>query len=111
VCNYCHQNLRDGEILICSHGYHFQCYQKIEFSCYSCEEYYKCEIYNNVKFLVNRLEKRLNVLTAEEKEDINNGVEAQEEDQDYSTTEEIELDRIQKVYMALLNEINHVSTW
>ncbi|CAG8804721.1 562_t:CDS:1, partial [Dentiscutata erythropus] len=41
---------------------------------------------------------------------MNNGVEAQEEDQNHSTTEEIELDRIQKVHTALLNEMNHVST-
>ncbi|CAG8489542.1 6293_t:CDS:1, partial [Scutellospora calospora] len=51
--------------------------------------------------------KRTNVLTAEERKDINNNIKAQEEekDQDYLTIEEIELDRIQKVHMNLLNKI------
>src|SRR5947199_6429394 len=43
-CDHCHKKLDDGEVLICGHSYHFECYQMLEYSCRHCEEYYKREI-------------------------------------------------------------------
>ncbi|RHZ86606.1 hypothetical protein Glove_48g21 [Diversispora epigaea] len=44
-CNHCDKKLNNGEVLICDHGYHYECYAMLKYKCHYCEEYYKCEIY------------------------------------------------------------------
>ena len=68
-CDRCHKKLDDGKVLICGHGYHFECYQMLEYGCRHCEEYYKREIYSNVNSFLERLEKGPNVLTSDEKDE------------------------------------------
>ena len=55
--DHCHKKLDEGEVLICGHGYHFECYQIIEYGCQHYEEYYKRRIYSNVNSFLDRLEK------------------------------------------------------
>ncbi|RGB29633.1 hypothetical protein C1646_766398 [Rhizophagus diaphanus] len=31
ACDHCHKKLDDGEVLICGHEYHFECYQMMEY--------------------------------------------------------------------------------
>ncbi|CAG8747149.1 13453_t:CDS:2, partial [Funneliformis caledonium] len=66
--DHCKKKLDDGEVLVCGHGYHFECYQKLKYSCHYYEEYYKCRIYNNVNSFLKRLKKSPNILTTKEKE-------------------------------------------
>ncbi|CAG8739906.1 4692_t:CDS:2, partial [Gigaspora rosea] len=65
-CDHCHNILNKGEVLTCSHGYHYECYTPLHYGCRHCEEYYKRGIYDNVKKFVKRLEKGPNILTEEE---------------------------------------------
>ncbi len=67
-CDHCHKKLDDGKVLICEHGYHFECYQIMEYGCYHCEEYYKCEIYNNVNSFLDWVEKEQNILISDEQD-------------------------------------------
>ena len=106
-CDHCKKKLSDGEVLICGHGYHFECYQIMEYSCRHCEEYYKRGIYSNVNSFLKRLEKGPNVLTTEEKEGEN--VEEVLSDEN-EKVEEVEINKGQ-VHTAFLNALNHVNTW
>ena len=105
ACDHCHKKLDDGEVLVCGHGYHFECYQTMEYGCRHCEEYYKRGIYSNVNSFLKRLEKGPNVLTTEERE---NSEEVPDENE---TVEEVETSRNQEVHLAFLNSLNQVITW
>jgi len=106
ACDYCHQKLDDGEVLVCGHGYHLECYQIMEYSCHHCEEYYKRGVYSNVNSFLNRLEKGPAVLTSEEQADIEENLA-----EDNETAEEVNLNKIQSTHVAFLNAINQVGTW
>ncbi|CAG8650031.1 3013_t:CDS:1, partial [Funneliformis caledonium] len=108
VCDHCKKKLDDGEVLVCGHGYHFEYYQKLKYSCYYCEEYYKREIYNNVNSFLKRLEKGPNILTTEEKEGENVEDIANENDE---KAEEIETNKSQQVHVTFINALNQIGTW
>jgi len=103
ACDHCHKKLDDGEVLICGHGYHFECYQVMEYGCRHCEEYYKRGIYSNVNSFLDRLEKGPNVLTSEEEEEV-----PLEENE---TVEEVKISRNQEVHTEFINAFNHVNAW
>ncbi len=65
-CDHYHKKLNDSKVLICGYGYHFKCYQIMEYKCCHYEEYYKHEIYSNVNSFLDQLEKRSNILTSNE---------------------------------------------
>ncbi len=103
-CDHCHKKLDDGEVLICGHGYHFECYQMMEYGCRHCEEYYKREIYSNVNSFLDRLEKGPNILTSDKQDE----TPVEEENE---AVEEIETNRSQEVHTEFINALNHVNTW
>ncbi|CAG8547740.1 15538_t:CDS:2 [Funneliformis caledonium] len=82
ACDHCKKKLDDGEVLVCGHGYHFECYQKLEYS--------------------------PNILTTEEKEGENVEDITNEDDE---KTEEIEINKSQQVYVAFINALNQIDTW
>ena len=102
-CDHCHKKLDDGEVLICGHSYHFECYQMLEYGCRHCKEYYKCEIYSNVNFFLERLEKGPNVLTSDEKDEFT--IEENE------TVDEVKTNKSQEVHTEFLNVLSCVNTW
>ena len=104
TCDHCRKKLDDGEVLICGHGYHFECYQSMEYSCRHCVEYYKRGIYSNVNSFLDRLEKGPNVFTSEEKDE---EVPVEENEM----VDEVEIDRRQEVHTQFLNALNCVNTW
>ncbi|CAB4417283.1 unnamed protein product [Rhizophagus irregularis] len=102
-CDHCRKKLDDGEVLICGHGYYFECYQMMEYDCRHCEEYYKRRIYSNVNSFLDRLEKGPNVLTSDEQD----GTPTEENE----TVEEVEANGSQEVHAELLIALIHVNTW
>ncbi|GES94531.1 hypothetical protein GLOIN_2v1841619 [Rhizophagus clarus] len=80
-CDHCRKKLDDGEVLICGHGYHFECYQMMEYGYRYYEKYYKRRIYNES--------------LTEENEMI----------------EKVEANRSQEVHEELLNTLINVNTW
>ncbi|UZO25449.1 uncharacterized protein OCT59_017714 [Rhizophagus irregularis] len=104
ACDHCRKKLDDGEVLICGHGYHFECYQMMEYGCRHCEEYYKRGIYSNVNSFLERLERGPNVLTSEEKDE---EVPVEENE----TVEEIETNKSHEIHTKFLNALNSVNTW
>ncbi|RHZ53533.1 hypothetical protein Glove_441g50 [Diversispora epigaea] len=103
-CDICHKNLDNGEVLICGHGYHFECYQKNEYGCRHCEEYYKRGIYSNVKSFLDRLEKGPNVLTSEEMDEYKNSVNDE-------VIENKEINSNQEINTNFVMALNNVNTW
>src|SRR6185312_17396608 len=69
-----------GTVLICGHGFHWHCYDKIEYGCQHCEQYYKNGIYKNVNSFLKRLEKGAKNITEEDR--------IEEESQDSEETED-----------------------
>ena len=106
TCDYCCKKFDDGEVLICEHGYHLECYQIMNYGCHHCEEYYKCGIYSNVDSFLKRLEKGPEVLTPEENE--NENIEDTDEN---NMVEAAEISNSQEVHTIFLNKINQVITW
>ncbi|GBB85277.1 hypothetical protein RclHR1_11830008 [Rhizophagus clarus] len=102
-CDHCRKKLDDGEVLICGHGYHFECYQTMEYGCRHCEEYYKRGIYSNVNSFIDRLEKGPNVLTSDEQDE--------SPTEENETIEEVEANGSQEVHEELLNALINVNTW
>ncbi|GES81508.1 hypothetical protein GLOIN_2v1872628 [Rhizophagus clarus] len=102
-CDHCRKKLDDGEVLICGHGYHFECYQMMEYGCRHCEEYYKRGIYSNVNSFLDRLEKGPNVLTSDEQDEIPT--------EENESVEEVEVNENQEVHTKLLNALRRVNTW
>ncbi|CAG8539657.1 17651_t:CDS:2, partial [Rhizophagus irregularis] len=102
-CDHCRKKLDDGEVLICGHGYHFECYQMMEYGCRHCEEYYKRGIYSNVNSFLDRLEKGPNVLTSDEQDETPT--------EENETVEEVEANGSQEVHAELLIALIHVNTW
>jgi hypothetical protein len=98
------KKLNDGEVLICGHGYHFECYQSMEYSCHHCVEYYKRGIYSNVNSFLDRLEKGPNILTSDEQDE----TPIEEENE---TMEEVEVNGSQEVHIEFINALSHVNTW
>lgn len=90
---------------MCGHGYHYECYQILEYGCRYCEEYYKRGIYSNVNSFLERLEKGPNILTPEE----NEGEEILVEENE--VIEEVEMNRSQEVHDKLLEALNCINTW
>jgi hypothetical protein len=103
-CDHCRKKLDDGEVLICGHGYHFECYQMMEYGCRHCEEYYKRGIYSNVNSFLDRLEKGPNILTSDEQDETL----VEEENE---VVEEVETNRSQEVHTEFINALNRVNTW
>src|SRR6185295_8170137 len=58
----------DGTVLICGHGYHYDCFENLERSCQHCVEFYKKGISDNVKAFIKRLEANSDILTTDELE-------------------------------------------
>ncbi|UZO27320.1 uncharacterized protein OCT59_019521 [Rhizophagus irregularis] len=102
-CDHCRKKLDDGEVLICGHGYNFECYQMMEYGCRHCEEYYKRGIYSNVNSFLDRLEKGPNVLTSDEQDETPT--------EENETVEEVEANGSQEVHAELLIALIHVNTW
>ncbi|CAG8567852.1 20596_t:CDS:2, partial [Racocetra persica] len=60
-CDLCKQiflesNESNSIILICRHGYHLDCYKKIDNRCEYCIQYYKKRVFDNVKSFIETLE-------------------------------------------------------
>ena len=47
----------DGEILICGHSYHYECFETLERSCIHCRKFYEDGIIYNVTSYLKTLEK------------------------------------------------------
>ena len=106
TCDHCRKELDDGEVLVCGHGYHLECYQIMNYGCRHCEEYYKRGIYSNVDSFLKRLEKGPEVLTSEEKENENF------EDVDENDTVKIaETSNSQEIHTTFLNILHQVIAW
>ena len=75
----------------------------LEYGCRHCKEYYKCEIYSNVNFFLERLEKGPNVLTSDEKDEFT--IEENE------TVDEVKTNKSQEVHTEFLNVLSCVNTW
>ncbi|RHZ51183.1 hypothetical protein Glove_482g48 [Diversispora epigaea] len=106
TCDHCNKKLNNGEVLMVGHGYHYECYQILEYGYryHYCEEYYKRGIYSNVKSFLERLEKGSNILTPEESK----GEEVLVEEN--KVIEEVEMNRSQEVHNKLLKALNCINT-
>ncbi|CAG8738238.1 23498_t:CDS:2, partial [Cetraspora pellucida] len=63
-CDCYHQLLtanNDKIVLICEHGYHIECYKKIEERCHYCLNYYKDGIWHNVDAFLECLNSEKNI--------------------------------------------------
>ena len=98
-----------GTVLICGHGFHWHCYNKMEYGCRHCEQYYKNGIYKNVNSFLKRLEKGAKNITEED------GIE--EESQDPEETEddveehEFIQERDERDVLKLQNALEDVDKW
>jgi hypothetical protein len=102
LCDKCKQVLGNlnVNVLICGHGYHYECYQSWENACKHCEEYYKKGIFKNVDSFLERLNEGGDILTSEDIEE-----ESYEEDQEEDIAmPEINLDIDLNRKIELVNE-------
>src|SRR6185369_754858 len=80
-CDHCNDKFDpnlpeyDGEVLICGHSYHYECFEMLENSCGHCAEFYKKGIVDKVKSFVKRLEKGEDTLTKNESENEQESIE------------------------------------
>ena len=68
-CDYCHSSLEIGTgglVLICGHGYHSDCYSRMDRKCKYCLEYYKDGIWHNVDAFVKCLNANVDRLTSDD---------------------------------------------
>ncbi|RIB14631.1 hypothetical protein C2G38_2322171 [Gigaspora rosea] len=111
LCDNCYEALNDyndGTVLICGHGYHWHCYNQIEYGCRHCEQYYKKGINKNIKSFLERLEKGENTLTKED------GIEESEEGTEEDTEEPEEIQEIEEsdtVLFRLQNALENINKW
>ena len=102
VCDKCKQELGNlnVSVLICGHGYHYECYQSWRDVCKYCEEYYKKGIFKNVDSFLERLNEGEDILTSEDVEE-----ESCEEDREEDVAiPEINLDMDLNRRIELVNE-------
>jgi hypothetical protein len=73
-CDHCKNILENSTeiiVLICGHGYHHECYEKLRNRCKHCEEYYKKGIFENVDSFLKRLNGGDDILTEDDVEELN----------------------------------------
>jgi len=102
MCDKCKQELGNlnVSVLICGHGYHYECYQSWRDVCKYCEEYYKKGIFKNVDSFLERLNEGEDILTSEDVEE-----ESCEEDREEDVAiPEINLDMDLNRRIELVNE-------
>src|SRR5947207_1847270 len=92
LCDNCFKKLDDdggGTVLICSHSFHWHCYDQMEYGCQYCEQYYKNGINKNVNSFLQRLKKEADTFSENDgfeeepqnlEEDINEHENIQERD-------------------------------
>ncbi|RIB16837.1 hypothetical protein C2G38_1479581 [Gigaspora rosea] len=111
LCDNCFKPLSekgDSTVLICGHGFHWHCYDKMEYGCRHCEQYYKNGIYKNVNSFLKRLEKGANNITEED------GIEeSQDSEETEEDTEEHEFiqERDERDVLKLQNALEEVDKW
>ena len=95
-CDYEHCNIKQNEnqsndcVLICGHAYHYECFQKLDFRCQYCLEYF----INGLQELSNSYNERLENTSASILEDDLNEDDLNEDDLNVEVNE---------------NEVDHVS--
>ena len=97
----------DGEVLICGHRYHLDCFAQLNYRCKWCETYYKKGISDNIKSFIWWLEKGTNVLTNDDQDDENT-------EEDIDTNDDVENVNIRdgkQVSIALNNSLNNINNW
>ncbi|KAF0557550.1 hypothetical protein F8M41_013315 [Gigaspora margarita] len=115
-CDHCYKLFEqdsDGTILIYGHGYHWNCYNQIEFKCKHCINYFKEGIWNNITAFVKRLEvEDKDKLT---KEDLEDDEDDENEDDDTNNlikdSENIEINEKEKIELDLQNAISKINMW
>ncbi|KAF0496968.1 hypothetical protein F8M41_020848 [Gigaspora margarita] len=117
-CDNCHKLFEqdsDGTILICGHGYHWNCYNQLEFKCKHCIKYFNEGIWSNVKSFVKRLEAEdKDKLTKEDLEDEDENDDENDDDDTNNLTENsenIKISEKEKIELDLQNAINNIKTW
>ena len=100
-CDYCHVKLivNEGIILICGHGYHIGCYNRMDNKCEPCLNYYKDGISKNVKSFLKCLNTETNEPIDELREpnDTVDEADSDEEDGQLEIDEDLELDLRSKI--------------
>ena len=82
----------EGTVLICGHGFHWDCYGRMEYSCRHCEEYYKTGINKNVSSFLQRLEKGADTFTESDGFEESQELEEVEEREEGAQEKEIVID-------------------
>ena len=102
MCDKCKQELGNlnVNVLICGHGYHYECYQSWRNVCKYCEEYYKKGIFKNVDSFLERLNEGEDILTSEDVEEEN----CEEDREEDVAIPEINLDMDLNRRIELVNE-------
>jgi hypothetical protein len=115
-CDHCNNKFDpslseyDGEVLICGHSYHYECFEILEKSCEHCIEFYKKGIIDNVKSFVKRLEKDEDILMEDELEnqrENNNENDENSNDQESIDNLNINEEIIDRMLINAKNEINY----
>ncbi|RIB01868.1 hypothetical protein C2G38_2229423 [Gigaspora rosea] len=101
-------NESDAIILICGHGYHLDCYKKMDNKCKYCIQYYKRGVFDNVKSFVERLE---NDKKENTNDDDNNNDENDEDDENDEVNESFFLTEQDKINLKYQNAISNIQNW
>lgn len=116
-CDYCNNkfdpNLPEynGDVLVCGHSYHYDCFETLEKSCGHCTEFYKKGIIDNVNSYLKRLEKGEDILMVDELEnERENNNENDESSNDQESIENLNIDE-EIISRMLTNAKNGVKYW
>jgi hypothetical protein len=91
-----------GTVLICGHGFHWHCYDRMEYGCRHCEQYYKNGINKNVNSFLQRLEKGADTFSE------NDGFEEEPQNLEEDTEEH---ENIQERDINLQNALEDIDKW
>jgi hypothetical protein len=102
-----------GIVLICGHGYHKRCYDKMESKCRICLEHFKAQIWDNVNSFLKRLNGDWNTLTSE---DLNEDEQTNDDDgEEDETAEEVvsnlNMDKRSNLISVLNKKISEIQIW
>lgn len=114
ACDHCKSELAqdpDGTVLICGHGYHWNCYNQMGFKCRHCLEYFKKGVWTNVNAFLKRLNAGQDTLTQEDMEDNDQEDVATEQDPTEEEEEDLMIDEREKVSLELQNAMHEINQW
>src|SRR6266511_2950641 len=105
LCDDCYKKLDDnsgGIELICDYDFYWHCYDRIEYGCQYCEQYYKNEINKNVNLFLQSLKKEANMFFE------NNRFEKKSQNLEEDTEEH---KTIQEKNINLQNALEDIDKW